>query len=128
MPVTETVGGREIVHSTTLMIPKGEKGRVAFDIGAWRVVFNVVFEQKPPAGGLGQAVPVPPTGVITEHNGEGILTLTNWDNPLGTASTVPWRVGKSNDGHVLGLLAVVHAIGDLRSVGLQFMTWKETQS
>ena len=98
------IGGREVVHSSSLVIPEGEDASFEFLVGAWRIKIRVDFDTTDDTKKEAE--------IRLEPSGDELqITFLNWDNSLGMATTEPVQLGRSSTGQSVFLMAAHHKIG-----------------
>lgn len=113
------VGEREVIHTATLILPTKEDAWVDFMLGSWHVRVNVAFRNDPSEPGK----PISPAGIELESKDDHAkLTLTNWANPLGTATKQPVEFATTSDGAKVYLM-IWHTStgGEVERLDLQFL-------
>ena len=112
--MTIKVGKREVVFSTSLIIPKSESADFQFLIGAWKIEIMVSFEDDKASEGT--------RNILFEHqNSQLHLKFVNWNNSLGTALTKPVEIGRTNTNQELSFIATHWLVGEINKVDFQFM-------
>lgn len=108
------IGDKELVYSSSLIIPEGEGAGVSFKLGDWEIKFEIEFVSSPDKNG--------PQEAKLETTKDAVrLILINWNNALGTAIPEPTRIGETNDGRVLSFMVNHWLIGTIRRLDLQFL-------
>lgn len=108
------IGDKELVYSSSLIIPEGEEAWLSFKLDDWEINFKIIFVTSPDKTG--------PQEVKLEAIQDTVhLSLINWNNSLGTAITKPTRIGETNDGRLLSFMANHWRIGTVHRLDLQFL-------
>ncbi len=108
------VGGREVVHTATLIIPKGEDALVDFDVGQWKISLRILFVSKDKDAEKGSLS-------IEVVDGNPQLSLFDWNNSLGTATVRPFELGTASDGRKLSVMLSHWLIGETNKLDIQFL-------
>jgi hypothetical protein len=113
------IGGREILHTSTLIVAAGEDAWIEFPIGNRLVRINVIFRVTPPEQGK-----TLPAGIHIEQKGDyGELVLSDWSNPLGTATKRPVELATTEEGTKVYLMIWHTQVGEAEATArldLQF--------
>lgn len=109
------IGGRKVVGSANLIIPKNEAAVI--EILAVNRVLRAQLRVERDASGEQKdaAINVQPV------DNEAHITLSGWDNPLGTATTQPFEVARLDENQALYCMIAHHRIGDVDRLDLSFL-------
>jgi len=107
------IGNRDIIYTTTLLVPKGEEAWIDFNVGAWEIKLNIVFEDSSEKKGK-------PFITIEAEKDYGRIIFKDWTDGLGTASTEPMEIARTNEGRAITFLTALKQIGSVKEVHLQF--------
>ena len=108
------IGERDVVHTASLIVPKGENAIVDFRVGQWDISLKIIFvrnDDKAEKGSISLEV----------IDGNPQISLINWNNSLGTATIQPAVLGTANDGRKLSFMLCHWLIGDTNKVDIQFL-------
>ena len=114
------IGDREIVHSCTLIVPEREQALISFAVGGWSINVEVAFEQGEDKEAEGSM------DVYPVDNNRLRMTFKNWNNPLGTATSQPIRIGNTNRKRELSFLATHWRIGTINRMDILFLLGAES--
>lgn len=108
------IGNKEIVHTTSLIIPKDEEAVIDFKVGNWEIELRLLFkiEKENTKKGI---ISLEVTDKIPK------LILTNWFNALGMATKMPIEFGTTDNGKKLYIMICHWYIGDVNKIDLQFL-------
>lgn len=105
----DKIGNRELLYSGEFIVPEGEQVEIYLDIKGWKLKIVVIFNPK----GKEQGVTVKPVGDHAE------ITLTKWDNGLGTCTVKPVELGTHQSGEKVYFTAANYCIGGTNKLTFQ---------
>ena len=85
------IGSYSIVHTQSLIIPKGSDAWISFDVQGWNAKFRILFENDNTTG-RSSIINVTP---FPDH---GLIRLVNWYNSSGSATVEPLQVATLDKG------------------------------
>jgi hypothetical protein len=110
-----TIGGRELIQSFSLLIPKGEDAWLEFEAGSWKIRLRVLFEYD-------TTNPHARFNLIGKVD-HAELSVINWNNALPYAIDTPAILG-DNAGRKVVFLFTGYAVGGLKRFDLSFF-WEK---
>lgn len=108
------IGDRDIVHTSSLIIPGGKDAWIEFNIGSWLVKVNVIFKDSDEEDKSGSIV-------IEAVEDYAKVTFFGWNNSLGSATVKPVNLGKTNEGQQLAFMATHWLVGSVNRLDMQFL-------
>lgn len=110
-----TVGGRELIASTSLLVPEGEDAWICFSADEWEVKLNVKF--------IDNKEDPTQTFTFDGKDDHGVLTFQNWNQTLPGAAQKPFILGETN-GRKVSFLFSGSAVQDIKLINL-FFFWEK---
>lgn len=115
------VGGRQVVHTASLILPENEDAWIEFVVQAWKVRLQIVFENTPSTPAPNEPRGKSEPGLRVEARADhGRLVFHNWTHSLPIVTTSPVQVGTTSAGSKLVLMAWHTLTGPVHRVDLQF--------
>lgn len=114
------IGDKKIIYSASLIVPDGESASVSFVLGSWVARMRIEFGGDTSKDGK-STINVKGEDPTT---GESTITFLNWRNPIGTATTKPINIGKTNTNQDIFVLATHWYIGSVNKLDIQFLLGK----
>ena len=110
-----TVGDRQVIMNTSLLVPDGEEAKVEVLIGKWNFVLYVVF--KP------EDADEPRIEWAMVGDKEGLrATFKGWKNKIAASTRAPIQVGQTDDGNrPVGVMFYHQRTGRLNRIDIQVM-------
>lgn len=106
------IGSRKVIYSQSLLIPENQVGE--FSIRYEELSINVeIVQENDKSGDQGAR--------YDGEDGKLVITLTNWNNQLGTAFIEPVEFGTTLKGQNLSFLLAQSLFGKVSKVDLQVM-------
>jgi hypothetical protein len=108
------IGGRKVVHTASMIVPKGEEAEIEFNVDNWNIKLKILFirnNDSDNANGMSLEV--------VDNNPQ--LSLINWSNSLGTATIKPAELGTSNNGKKVSFMLSHWLIGETNKLDIQFL-------
>ena len=114
-----TIGDWEVLESFALLIPEDTTVSILVDVRGTKLELVIEFDNS----GKEQGV-----SVRADEDAERVtLTLTEWNNSLGTALTEPVVLGALQTGREVGFLMSNYRIGALNKFNLELLLRSETK-
>lgn len=104
------IGGRQVIDTASLIVPKGEDAWLEFKAGTWDVKLRLVFVDEDEGN---SSWSISPAG---DH---AVITFTKWSSPLGLGIVEPATVGEA-DGRKLQFLCEGSSLGSAKKLDFQF--------
>lgn len=112
--MTIKIGSREVVFSTSLIIPKNETAEFDFTVDLWHISIRIEFLETSDES-------QPREVKFDVQSSQLIIKFVNWNNALGTAILQPHQIGLSNNGQALSFIATHWLVGDVNRIDVQFL-------
>ena len=110
------IGDRNVVHNCSMIVPDGETASIEFLLGSWTVRIRINFIQS----GDDEKSTITVTAA-SGVDGESLITFVNWRNPIGTATTIPVVIARTNTNQELLIMAAHWMIGNVNKVDIHFL-------
>jgi len=111
-----TVGGREQIFATTLLIPNGEDAWIEFAADTWNIRLNIVF--------VDNKEDTTSRYDLTGNSDHGVLTLQNWNNSFSMGSATPISIGHTDKGRNVCAMINGHSIEGTKKLDISFF-WEK---
>jgi hypothetical protein len=100
-----TVGKRDLLHSISLLVPKGEETCIEFSVETWKVKIMLIFVDD-----LSDATS---RFELLGQGDQATLTVKNWNGALPSAIEAPVQLGETAEGRISFLFSG-YAVGSLK--------------
>ena len=111
------IGDKKVIHSASLIVPEGDSALVEFSIELWKARVRIAFKNDL-EGDSKSTIDVKGENDVS---GESSITFLNWKNPIGTATTIPVRIGRTNTNQEIFIMAAHWYIGSVNKLDIHFL-------
>jgi hypothetical protein len=103
------IGDKKLIYQTTLVLPDATPGELEIQAEHLTMKVKILFQPEPPEPGKGS---------ISWEYLAGTLQISfrGFNSGLGTAPTVPLKLGTAGNGESIGLLFFQHKAGNMNRI------------